>query len=39
MSDELRARYANVDQSYKQTLEYRIKLSASRQNNKIARCD
>lgn len=39
MSDELKARYANVDQSYKQTLEYRMKLAASRQNNKIARCD
>lgn len=39
MSDELKARYANVDQSYKHTLEYRMKLAASRQNNKIARCD
>lgn len=39
MSDELKARYANVDQSYKQTLDYRMKLAASRQNNKIARCD
>ena len=39
MSDELKACYANVDQSYKQTLEYRMKLAASRQNNKIARCD
>lgn len=39
MSDELKARYVNVDQSYKQTLEYRMKLAASRQNNKIARCD
>lgn len=39
MSDELKAHYANVDQSYKQTLDYRMKLAASRQNNKIARCD
>lgn len=39
ISDELKARYANVDQSYKQTLDYRMKLAASRQNNKIARCD
>lgn len=39
MSDELKARYTNIDQSYKQTLEYRMKLAASRQNNKIARCD
>lgn len=39
MSDELKANYANIDQSYKHTLEYRMKLAASRQNNKIARCD
>ena len=39
VSDELKARYANIDQSYKHTLEYRMKLAASRQNNKIARCD
>lgn len=39
MSNELKARYANIDQSYKHTLEYRMKLAASRQNNKIARCD
>lgn len=38
-SDELKARYARTDQSYKQTLEYRMKLAASRQSNKIARCD
>lgn len=39
MSNELKANYANIDQSYKHTLEYRMKLAASRQNNKIARCD
>lgn len=39
ISDELKARYANIDQSYKHTLEYRMKLASSRQNNKIARCD
>lgn len=39
MSDELRARYANIDQSFKKTYEYRSKLAASRQQYKIARCD
>lgn len=38
-SDELKARYANIDHSYKQDIEYRKKLAASRQTNKIARCD